>query len=426
MKRIAIILVLITMVIPVFSQTQTFEGLKRNLERSDAAIEHPKRQLNPKTWYDRGVLFQEIYEVNTQFLRLGLPVQDLTLFMRSPLSIETVESKDGARELYKYPRVNVYVQDGAVVDWEETEMIHPDPLNEALTSFTKAIELDSRERYASQIKESLTRLNNQMLNKAILAYQEEDYEESYKFFTRSLKVNEKPIMSDLPMDTALYFNTGLVASFAKKHEEAIKYYQKAAEYDFGGGNLYVLLKDQYVALEDSASAEKALQEGFKKYPDDNAIVIELINYYITSGKSKDALAYLAIAKDLEPSNASLYFAEGFLYERMEDFEKALNSYLKAVDTNPEYFDALYNAGALYYNQAVKEFEKANEIMDNKAYGIARDSAMKTLAKAVPYMERAHEVNPTEKTTLETLKTLYYRLQMTDKLEEIEEKLSKLE
>lgn len=426
MKRILIILIILSGFSPLFAQTLTFEGVKRSLEKSDADIQHDKRKTNPKTWLDRGIAFMNAAEVNTQFLRLGMPKEELVLFMKSPLSTEQVESKEGPRELYKYSRIDVYLQDGAIVDWKETEFIHPDPLSVALTALQKAIQLDEKNRYEKQIQENLNRLNNLFLNKAILAYQEEDYNESFRLFSKSIELIEMPLMSHLPADTAIYFNTGLVASFAKNHQEALKYYDKARSMDYGGGNLYVLIKDQYIALNDSVSAEKVLQDGFAKFPNDNAIVIELTNYYITAGKSKDALEYLRIAKDLEPSNASLYFAEGFLFEKLEEFDKAIDSYQKAIDVNPEYFDALYNIGAAYYNKAVREFEKANEIMENKAYIVARDAATETLAKAVPYMERAHEVNPDEKLVLETLKTLYYRLQMDDKLKVIEEKLEKIQ
>ncbi len=425
MKRIFIVITLFIALSPVFSQTLTFEGVKRTLEKSDSDIRHDKRKMNPKTWLDRGVAFMNAADVNTQFLRLGMPAQELMLFMKNPVSKEIVETNEGPREVFIYDKVRVYLQDGVVVDMKETEMVHPDPLPEAFEALKKAIELDTKKRYATQIKENLNRLNNLFLKKAILAYQEQDYAESFRLFAYSIRVIELPQMKDLPADTSIYFNTGLVASFANKHKEALKYYNIARDMNYGGGNLFVLIKDQYIALNDSASAEKILQEGFRKFPNDNAIVIELTNYYITSGKSEDALNYLNIAKELEPTNASLYFAEGFLFEKLNKFEKAFESYNKAIEVNPEYFDALYNLGAAWYNKAVKELEKANEIMDNKAYQVARDAAMATLAKSIPYMERAHKVNPTERSTLETLRILYYRLQMNDKLKEVEVKLEKL-
>ena len=35
--------------------------------------------------------------------------------------------------------------------------------------------------------------------------------------------------------------------------------------------------------------------------------------------------------------------------------------------NPEYFDAHYNLGVLYYNKAVKIYEEASKISDNTEY-----------------------------------------------------------
>ena len=38
------------------------------------------------------------------------------------------------------------------------------------------------------------------------------------------------------------------------------------------------------------------------------------------------------------------------------------------------------------------------------------------------MERAHHINPTDIGTMQTLKTLYYRLKMDDKLKQIKQEL----
>ncbi len=345
--------------------------------------------------------------------------------MKAPLSIETVTNAEGAREIYKYSRINIFIENGIVVGWKETEAVHPDPLNVSFAALQRAIELDTQKRLERQIRDNLTRLNNLVITHAVLKYQDENFAESFRFFEIACQISELPLSSHIPVDSAIYFNTGLVASFAKKHQEAIKYFEKAKNINYGGANIYILIKDQHIALGDSAKALEVLQAGFSKFPSDNVIVIDLINYYITSGKSIEALNYLEVAKKLEPTNASLYFAEGFLHERLGDIDKARSSYILAIEKDPVFFDALYNLGGLYYNDAVRQFEIANDIMDNKKFQVARDAAIATLAKAVPYLERAHEVNPNEIFVLETLRVLYFRLQMTDKLKIVEEKLSKL-
>jgi len=41
-----------------------------------------------------------------------------------------------------------------------------------------------------------------------------------------------------------------------------------------------------------------------------------------------------------------------------------------------------------------------------------------LLNSVPYMEKAHELDSTDRSSLETLKTIFYRLKMDDKYQEV--------
>ena len=64
------------------------------------------------------------------------------------------------------------------------------------------------------------------------------------------------------------------------------------------------------------------------------------------------------------------------------------------------------------------YKEADNIKDPKEYGVAKDAADVVLKKSLPYMEKAHEIDPKEASTIETLKTLYYRTQNTEKYEEM--------
>ena len=63
--------------------------------------------------------------------------------------------------------------------------------------------------------------------------------------------------------------------------------------------------------------------------------------------------------------------------------------------------------------------------DNKKYLEKKAAAEEQFKKAIPYMEKASELNPKEVSPLETLKALYYRLKMNDKLEIVNQKLKEL-
>lgn len=426
MKRLLFILITVFS-FTIFSGAQelTVETLERQLERSDSRIEHPRRSENPMTWVDRGEIFQNIFDVNIQYLYFGMSEDELRLFMNDPKERRTMQTETGVRNIWVYDNIEVHFENGTLTGWEETNVLHENPLEEAFSAFKKAIELDDRGRQERRLRDAFTRLNGQYINKAVLHYEEGEYDEAFHAFKRSVEVAESPFYEE-PLDTALIFNTGFVASLAGEYEEAVKYLNWAKDMDYGEGSLYALIKDAYIAIGDSVSAEKTLQEGFKKYPQDNTLIIELVNFYINADNAVAALDYLELAKVQEPDNASLYFAEGALYERTGEPEKAYESYQKSLSLNPNFFDANYNLGVMHYNEAVRLFEIANEIMDNVEYEKARDAAIEVLKKSVPYLEQAHVIDPEHLDTLETLRILYYRLGMDDKLEEMNRKLGREE
>jgi len=117
-----------------------------------------------------------------------------------------------------------------------------------------------------------------------------------------------------------------------------------------------------------------------------------------------------------------------LYDKLQKPEEASTSYMKAIEYKEDYFDAYYNLGALYYNKGVKQVDVANLVPSSQPdkYEEEKNKADIEFKKAIPYMEKAHEINPTDKFTLESLKTLYYRLKMLDKHAEIIEKMKSIQ
>jgi tetratricopeptide (TPR) repeat protein len=405
------------------AQDLTPETVERRLNRSDRNIEHSRRGENPRTWVDRGVVFQDIYDVNIQYLYFGMSEDELKIFMREPNEIRTEETEAGVRRVMVYDNIEIYFEGGGLTGWQETSVLHENPLDEAYSAFQRAIELDERGRQERRLRDAYTRLHGQYISRAVLSYEEGNYNRSFEAFQKSVEIADSPYYEE-PVDTGLVFNTGFVASLAGRHEEAIEYFNRAKEMNYRESNLYILLKDAYVHLGDSARAETILQEGFQKFPKDNAILVDLVNFYISADNAKEALNYLALAKEQEPNNPSFHYAEGTLYERIGEPEKAIESYQRSLELDPEYFDVNYNMGVIYYNRAVGMLVDANEIMDNTEFEKARDAAFDVLRESVPYLEQAHLSNPKHEDTMETLRILYYRLGMEDKLDEMNKKLGR--
>ena len=314
---------------------------------------------------------------------------------------------------------------------ENFKKLNNDPLTVAFDSYMKALQLDDKDKFSKSIKIKLTLLIGDLTNQAVVAFNEETYEKALKSFEQILAINATPVFkADDPnaVDTVIIFNAGLAAYNAKQYDKAIEYYKQAAKYKYNGAKIYSLIANSYFQKKDTAGALVVLNGALKEYPNEVTVLNEVINVYLNSNKINDAMKYLDIAMAQDPKNATYYFVQGTLYDKLDKPEDAIKSYQKAIEFKVDYFDAYYNLGAVYYNKGVKQVDVSNAVPSNQPdkYEIEKDKADVEFKKAIPYMEKAHELNPTDKFAIGSLKTLYYRLKMLDKYAVILEKEKSLQ
>lgn len=307
---------------------------------------------------------------------------------------------------------------------EEFKNLYEDPLFQAYDYYMKALEVDEKDKLGKMIDLTMPMLSNDFITLGVNKFQEVDYVAALKAFELSLEIGKMPFYGGV-VDTTIMFNAGLAAYNGQLYDKAIEHFSNVKDLDYGDFTLFILMKNCYVAKEDSVGGLDILQEGFTKYPESESLLIELINYYITSGgtdAAQEALDYIALAKEKDPTNASYYHAEGILYDKTGKIDESIRSYEDALKLNPDYFDSNYNLGAHHFNRGVNKVNECNEILDNNEYNKCKLEADAMFEIALPYMEKAHEVNATDVATMETLKLLYYRMKMMDKHEEMDKKL----
>ena len=302
-----------------------------------------------------------------------------------------------------------------------------DPLTKALESYKKALTLDSKGKIDNSIKIKLTLLLQDFQNQGVEAFNNEDFRKALKSFEQVLEIEEIPVIkkdSPLAVDTVIIYNAGLAAYNAQLYDSAIKYYSRAVKYNYNQGRTVQYLAQSYQLNKDTTEALKVLQEGLKKYPDDNGIMVNLINIYLFANKVDEALKYLDLALVQDPKNSTFYSAKGKIYDDLNDDSNAIKNYELAISLNPDFFDANYNLGVYYYNKGVKQSEIAVAVPanENARYETELKKADVWFEKSLPFMEKSIQIKPGDKDTLEALKNLYYRLKMTDKYKLILEKL----
>jgi len=313
---------------------------------------------------------------------------------------------------------------------ENYKKLHADPLMEALQSYQKAIELDDKGKYANLLKIKMQLLINDLSEQAITSFNEPNYNKALASFEQILVIEDSPLYKEVSLntvDTAIIFNAGLAAFKAEKYDKAIEFYKKAAQYKYSGSRTYELMAFSYLAKADTLGALAVMQEGLKEYQDNSTLLDQVIDIYIQKNKIDDAMKYLDLAISRKANNEILYFVQGNLYVKLKNTEEAVKCYEKAIALKPDYMEAYFNIGNIYYNRGVKKIELANEIPSNQIqkYESEKAKADDEFKAALPYLEKAYAINESDRMTLESLKNVYYRLQMLDKHAAIVEKMKSL-
>jgi tetratricopeptide (TPR) repeat protein len=244
------------------------------------------------------------------------------------------------------------------------------------------------------------------------------------------------------VDTLSMYYTAMASEKAGNKDKAIQLYEALTQMkyqgDGDGPRIHLALSQLYKEKGDKEKSLKVLQAGRKAYPDDKNLILEELNHYLAAGKLNEALDNLNLAVSKDPNNHTLHFALGTVYDNLANPEKdkkqpteaeykdyiakSEQAYKKAIEIKPDYFDAVYNLGALYFNQGVKINDAAQTIADNAKYAAEIKKADEKFNLALPYLEKALELQPNDKNTLLSLKQLYARTGQTDKYKQINDKL----
>lgn len=287
--------------------------------------------------------------------------------------------------------------------------LDPNALDVAYEAYQKVIQLDEKKKFNKKLKTQFNNLIIDYSNKGAECYNNEDFKCALESFKRVLEIENSPIVASTTIDTAIIFNAGLSAQRAKEYAEAEKYYKESLKYDYEAAKTYAMLAN---VLKEQGKTEEAVQylhKGYELYPNDAYMLVELINYYLLGGEPEKAEIYLDAAIKQDPNNASFYRAKGILYEKMQQPEKAIAMYEKALSVDPKDFPAQYNLGNVKLSQIIQRHNKASDIIDADEYNKAIEQINKDYYDVIPYFEKAHELNPTDKNSIITLKELYFRL-----------------
>jgi tetratricopeptide (TPR) repeat protein len=318
----------------------------------------------------------------------------------------------------------------------EHQSLAVNPLDKSFDALKKAQELDVNNKNLLAINQALLVLSEAFFNEGAIKYNEANYSRASESFLRSYQVSA--VFGST--DTATLYNAGLSAEIAGLLDKAYDIYVQVDELNYDQPFLYSSLANISLRNKDFEGAASWINKGRQRYPENLDLIFAEANVYLTSGNIPEARRVLQIAIERDPDNANLHYAFAVNYDQMSKdsvfspadrdfaYTEAIKSYKRAIELKPDYFDAIYNLGALYFNEGIKFFVEADQILrkgytnenlrkasqlEEKSKKIWREDAQVFLEEAFNLLQPNDE---NYEIVLRSLRELYMRTGQSDKLE----------
>jgi tetratricopeptide (TPR) repeat protein len=320
---------------------------------------------------------------------------------------------------------------------QSDEAVMYDALLNVYPYFKKANELDNlpdakgkvKPKFTKDIRSTLKANLVYYLNGGAYFFDQKDYKKTLNFFNQYIEIADSKLMKEgeklgeAGVDS-IYLLANYYAAIAaiqlNDHTLAIEAIKRASKLDYKKNDMLQYLAEEYKLSEDSVNFQKTLEEGLAIFPKEEYYIMNLVGLYINAEQNKKAIEYINTAIKNDPSNAQLYDVAGRVYESgLKDYEKAEEFFKKAIELDSENAEILSSLGRIYFNQGVTQLDEANNISDVKRYNEEKEKARDLFRKALPYFEKAYQLNSDASDNKIALRSIYYNLEMDDKFEEMD-------
>ena len=337
------------------------------------------------------------------------------------LAAENEETKNEARTWHYYGIV--YYKIAAYPDFNDLD---PEALDKSLNAFMKIIELDPA--YANDrqnmfdIYQHIQSITSNYFNKGAVAYENGEYKDAIDFYMSAYKSNLVIGQKD---NEALLIAAQIALYNAKEYETAIAICNQLLAEQYESPKVYQFLAVANSQLGNDEDMLKYINEGRAKFPEDDNLVNEQINAYLKLKREAEIIDQIKEMANKNSNNSIYCLIIGTIYSNQEseiyNVDSALVYYNRAIEINPNDENAYINVGSMYIDKSAALINKANELpLDKfKEYDALIAEAKVFDEKALPYVEKAYELVPTDDAIKQALRTLYVRLKMMDKARALE-------
>ncbi len=327
-----------------------------------------------------------------------------------------------------------------------------DNFSKSGVAFNQVIALENKTKsfkYTDDANVLLRKMIEKVANEASVSYEGKDFSKAARDF------NLVYVLS--PKDTSYLENAALAQYFAKDHKKSIELYQDLLKMGYtgiftvykavsktNGQDIYFGTKKEmdqqvklgivenpqtivqesrkatisknivmnYLAMEDPKGALEAVRKAREQYPNDYNLLIDEANIYYSLGDNVKFKEKLEEAVKINPTDPTLFYNIGVLTLEQKKPEESIKFFQKAIDLKPDYADAYNNIGAAILEKNIAIVEEMNKNLNNfKKYDELRAKQLQVYKESLPYYEKAHELNKSNVSTMQTLMGIYENLEM---------------
>lgn len=318
-------------------------------------------------------------------------------------------------------------------------------------------------KYSTQAATSITQIKFKLINSAIADSKVEKHSDSAKKLYDAYLLDKKDTLN-------LYYAASTYVN-AKEYDSALKLYEELKNLNYSGkGTSYFAVnklsseedvfataqeRDRMVKLGThekprtevvpskrgeiyknmalilvqngkTEEAKKAIAEARVANPDDTSLILTEANLYL---ETKDFDTYKKLISEVllkNPNDADLVFNLGVISTTANNTVEAEKYYKRAIEIKPDYVNAYLNLAILKLDADKKLFEEMNKLgnseKDNKRYLVLKKQREAVFMDALPFLEKASELDPSNNEVKATLLNVYGALEMTEKKKALKAKM----
>jgi tetratricopeptide (TPR) repeat protein len=291
-------------------------------------------------------------------------------------------------------------------------MKYANSFNEAVASYTKALEMSKD--YVMEIGAVVDNARKLEEGRAIAAYKASNTCGAAGHYDNLIATSKMFGVTD----TIYVYYSGICHETCGNVDQALANFSICANLNYQAADCYSRIGNMLVKAGRKEEAIKILSEARAKYPKNSSILTAEVNIYIEDKDYQKAHDVLVALAEADPKNESVLFVLGVTFEKNNNPVEAEKVYNRALELNPNYFDAHYNLGVMYYNQGIEKFKVCDAIppRETAKFDACKAESKAVFAKAAGHFEVCYVQEPA--TVKKVLTECYRKSGQTEKATEL--------